>query len=180
VKSDREKWRLLQLSIKQSDEAAVRGALQDEQLTRFALNALGDLRAGSGNGGDLLPYLKSDDGQLRSAAIRALGKIRDPQASESLLQLARSEPHDGARSSALLAYAMINGARAESVLMEGLSDDAWQVRFAAVEGLGLYGRPSAIDVIKQAKKKEKRFRRGYVGRRYYNRAIRRIKVRNTK
>jgi HEAT repeat protein len=85
----------------------------------------------------------------RRAAVELLGALRDPQASELLLELADT-PEPELRTKVIKAAAAIGDPRFREIFRAGLEDPAWPVRCQAATGLGAIGASDAIPELCQA------------------------------
>jgi len=131
-------WTRLQL---QAEEVERRESIQDRLGLIDKLTLSCDPRS--------LPILRRQLGfrapEVRAAAIRALGTLRDRGATERV-QVALTDPHDAVRSQAALALTHLVQ-RGDEHLLESLifllDDRLAEVRARAAEALGLLGIPNA-------------------------------------
>ncbi|GAB4206216.1 MAG: hypothetical protein OHK0013_22670 [Sandaracinaceae bacterium] len=120
-------------------EAALRDVTSgDAKMRALAAERLGDLRGSEGVEGALdravegLTKLGDDpDATVRTMAIAALGRLRDPRPLEVVL--ARFSDGEGSvREAAVMAAGEIGGERAREALRRAVSDERPDVRFQAV------------------------------------------------
>ena len=99
----------------------------------------------------LISALKDEDSDVREAAAKALGKIKDPRAVEPLISALKDEDSD-VREAAAKALGEIKDPRAVEPLISALKDVNWRVRDAAAEALGEIKDPRAVEPLISALK----------------------------
>jgi hypothetical protein len=108
----------------------------------------------------LIEALYDEDGRIRTAAVKVLGEIGDPNAVTEFLTLLNKE-NDGNIRWAVTAALGRMGKTAVPGLIEALRDENWKVRRSAAEALWALGEPEAVaglvvalndrnDVVRQA------------------------------
>lgn len=149
-----DKKRAVRRAGKLGDTAFLLACLEDESRIRTAAAKwLGKLHAKEAVP-RLVELVESEHWQARVDATRALARIGDPSAIPTLARAARTDTVAPARSSALYALAMVEGAGAEPDLLAALDDQDWRVRVAAVTGLGMVGTADALEPLRQARRRE--------------------------
>lgn len=121
--------------------------------TRWALALVADnlVLLGSAAVPALLAMLgRPDDPKAVAAAARILGEIRDPAATEPLLDVLRVAADIDGRAQAAAALGKIGGRRAAAALLTALRDPAWEVRAQAAKALGRLGDAGAVPALRQA------------------------------
>ncbi len=121
--------------------------------TRWALAMVADnlVLLGGAAVPALLSMMRRDgDPQAVAAAARILGEVRDPRATEALLDVARLSVDIDARAQAVAALGKIGSADAVRTLLSALRDPAWEVRAQAAKGLGRLGDQTAAPGLQRA------------------------------
>ena len=85
----------------------------------------------------------------RRAAVAVLGALRDPEATELLLELTR-DPDPELRIGAAKAAASIADPRLLEALHSMLSDSRWEVRCQGAKGLGALGSGDSVPTLRSA------------------------------
>ncbi|MFN8178773.1 MAG: HEAT repeat domain-containing protein [bacterium] len=112
--------------------AWILGQIED----RRALRALHDALTGA-------------DPELRARAAKALGRIRDPDSVQPLLERLITDPSPFVRTAVAHSLGRLPTRETIEFLARSLSDPEWWVRLRAVESLGNLGRP-ASDTLRAA------------------------------
>jgi HEAT repeat protein len=97
----------------------------------------------------LLTRLKQKDSDVLASVVHALGHTRNPEALEHLKPLIEEHKSMDVRFEALRAYGRCGGRAAVGKLLVYLSNEDWQLRMAAAEGLGYAGEPEVIEELKR-------------------------------
>ncbi len=97
----------------------------------------------------LVEALGSEDARIRSAAVKTLGDIGDPNSVPDLLQVINREPDSNIRWLATGALSKM-GQAAVPGLTKALHDDDWKVRRSACEALWGMGEASAVPGLVEA------------------------------
>ena len=94
----------------------------------------------------LVAALKDDSDMVRQEVVRALAKIRDPDAVPALIVTLEMDPSADVRSAAAEALGGFEGDDVLRVLVEALDDQSLSVRYAASRSLGrLTGKDYGLD-----------------------------------
>lgn len=91
----------------------------------------------------------SENPAVRRAGVELLGALRDPEASELLLELVGADDRE-IRTKAVKAAAAIGDPRFSDVFRELLRDGAWSVRCQAATGLGAIGAVDSVAELSAA------------------------------
>jgi HEAT repeat protein len=97
----------------------------------------------------LIEALRDDDARIRSAAVKTLGEIGDPNAVPPLLQIVNQEADGNIRWQATGALSKM-GKAAVPGLVTALQDEDWKVRRSACEALWGIGEPAAVPGLAEA------------------------------
>jgi HEAT repeat protein len=97
----------------------------------------------------LVEALDSEDARIRSAAVKTLGEIGDPNSVPDLLQVVNREPDSNIRWLATGALSKI-GQAAVPGLTKALRDEDWKVRRSACEALWGMGDVTAVPSLVEA------------------------------
>jgi len=147
-------------------------ALSDPEIRTIAARYLGDIGAEE-TAPMLMRLLSVSDPGSRSAATKALTKLRATEALPDLVALARTDPSAVVRSHAIGALGRLGEPSAViPVILEALQDTDGGVSACAAEELGSIADFAAIEPIQAASSGAHFLRRGA-----YRRAIRRIRKR---
>jgi HEAT repeat protein len=97
----------------------------------------------------LMTRLKQKDSDVLASVVDAVGHTRNPAAMDDLKPLIEEHKSMDVRFEALRAYGRCGGRLAVGKLLVYLSNENWQLRMAAAEGLGYAGQPEAIEELKR-------------------------------
>lgn len=120
---------------------------QDEGIRGEARKGLDKMRQ------RLLTELKNKDGNIRAAAVKGLGLIRNGEDMEQLMPRLLDE-FTPARAEAVKAIGLIGGKKVIDVLIKALNDNERSIRRQAAETLGMMGIAQAAEPLRKAEKKE--------------------------
>lgn len=97
----------------------------------------------------LIEALSDEDARIRSAAVKVLGEIGDPESVPSLLEIVNHERDGNIR---WLATGSLNkmGQAAVPGLVKALHDEDWKVRRSACEALWGMAEPAAVPALAEA------------------------------
>jgi len=97
----------------------------------------------------LIEALSDEDARIRSAAVKVLGEIGDPESVPSLLEIVNNERDGNIR---WLATGSLNkmGPAAVPGLVKALHDEDWKVRRSACEALWGMAEPTAVPALAEA------------------------------
>lgn len=97
----------------------------------------------------LIEALRDEDARIRSAAVKVLGEIKDPESVPSLLEIVNHERDGNIRWLATGALSKM-GETAVPGLVKALHDEDWKVRRSACEALWSMAEPSAVPGLAEA------------------------------
>jgi hypothetical protein len=97
----------------------------------------------------LVEALSDEDARIRSAAVKVLGEIGDPDSVPHLLEVVNHERDGNIRWQATGALSKM-GEAAVPGLVKALRDDDWKVRRSACEALWGMGEPSSVPALVEA------------------------------
>lgn len=97
----------------------------------------------------LIGALDSDDAICRSAAVQALGRLRNPRAAPRLMECL-ADPDKMVRCAACEALGVLKANEAEDAVIAALEDREPYVRSAAANALSLFADAGAIPRIRRA------------------------------
>jgi HEAT repeat protein len=166
-----QKGHALLIAKKNRDDAHLVAALTDPDVRTLAARFLADVGA-VGAVPQLLMLLNASDPRTRSAAIKALARLRAVEARPALMSMAISDASPVVRSHAVGALEKVADDGARAVLIQALKDSDSAVGWCAARVLGLVGDATVIEPLRSAASKAPLLRRGA-----YRTAIRRIRSR---
>ncbi len=97
----------------------------------------------------LIEALRDEDARIRTAAVKVLGEIKDPESVPSLLEIVNHERDGNIRWLATGALSKM-GETAVPGLVKALHDEDWKVRRSACEALWSMAEPSAVPGLAEA------------------------------
>jgi HEAT repeat protein len=126
---------------------ALAGALADPSRWTLSLVAENLMAMGPTAVPPLMGLLDGDDHNVRVAVVQILGEIRDLEALPTLIDVLGRDESLNLRAQAAAAIGKLGGPAAQTALLEGLEDPAWQVRGQAAKALGRIGHPGAAHAL---------------------------------
>lgn len=153
------------------NDAHLLDALSDPDVRTIAASFVADVEA-EGAVPRLLRLLTAADPRTRSAAIKALAKLRAVEAGPEVMAMAISDASPVVRSHAVGALEKVGDDRARPVLVEALKDSDRAVGWCAARVLGSLGDSTSIEPLRRAASETRFLRRGA-----YRKAIREIRSR---
>lgn len=105
---------------------------------------------------DLIPIADDSDEEttIRNAVCFSLGEIGDPKGIDVLKRCFGDRTNFLLRRSALEALGKFDLEEMDGILIEGLRDPNWQIRFSATKSLGERKSEKAIDILKYKAEKD--------------------------
>jgi HEAT repeat protein len=153
--SEEKRFADLTRASKAGDTNALRDALRDPELRWAAAGFLADNSCDEAVP-EIARLLDASDDRARRPAIQALGRLGATEHVARISEIARSDGSALNRLWAIDALGRLGGTPEREYLIALLRDPTFDVRRAAVVGLGHLGDPAAAEPVREARRSERR------------------------